>query len=100
MPRNTQTSSVSEARGRKTCITVKSAVRTLVAPVSGRRINLYVSNASQNAVYLGDVNVAINTGIQLAGGAAFEDSHSYDEWYMIPASGTSDLRVVITELDA
>lgn len=95
------TSSMSEARGRKTFSRVRptGAHPSPLAPVSGSRISFYLINRAAYPVYLGDNAVTVETGIPVASGGDFEDTESYDEWYAITDNVLGDVVVVIAELD-
>jgi len=100
------TSSVSEARGRKSAPSALAVYggATLLAPVNGRRVNFLVHNADKTLpVYIGsDATVTALTGIPVVAGETFEDITSYDEWWAIADDDETALwvRIIITTLDA
>ena len=74
---------------------IAAAVATLVIPANKHRLSCVIANAHATvAVYIGPAGVTIANGIPIAAGASFTDNFSTDAWYMIPASGTSDVRAV------
>lgn len=72
-----------------------TAVTICLASNKHRLSAVFVNAHASIACYLGkDATVTTANGIPLAAGASFTDSFSTDAWYVIPASGTTDLRVL------
>lgn len=102
MPRSDHgTSGVTEARGRKEFARFRptGAHPTPVAVVDGHRISFYLVNRSEYPVFLGGADVTVATGIPIASGGDFEDTESYDEWYVITDNILGDVVVCVTDLD-
>lgn len=70
-----------------------------IVATNSNRASLLIFNAGSEIVYLGKTNsVTTSDGIPLYPLSNLEDSESYDSWFGITASSTSDLRVVETAI--
>jgi len=70
-----------------------------VAATNANRASLLIFNAGSEIVYLGKTSsVTTSDGIPLYPLSNLEDSESYDSWYGVTSSSTTDLRVVETAI--
>lgn len=92
-----------QGRGLQNIVRSKSAPTVVATAVVAQclaankhRLSAVLVNAHASVVcYIGrDNTVTAANGIPLAAGASFTDNFSTDAWFVIPASSTTDLRVL------
>lgn len=75
-------------------VEVSTTAVQLVGGDTGRAC-VYLHNQDTDTIYIGpDSTVSSTTGIPVAQNTVFHDEYSYDPWYGITASGTSDMTVM------
>jgi hypothetical protein len=77
-------------------VVVNASGRSQVLATNSNRLSAIIVNNSAGTVYLGSDNgVTGSSGIPLAAGASFNDTSSYDAWYVYNTqAATADIRVL------